>query len=78
MSIDSIDSVTRDDVIESISNQGVSISKLPGYFIGNDYIKVSIAMFSMELDTAIVRLKHNSRTSELDLIDVSLLDETLI
>ena len=78
MSIDSIDSVTRDDVIESISNQGVSISKLHGYFIGNDYIKVSIAMFSMELDTAIVRLKHNSRTSELDLIDVSLLDETLI
>ena len=78
MTIDNIDSITRDDVIEAISNKGVSINKLHGYFIGNDYIKVSVAMFSIELDTAIVRLKHNSRTCQLDLIDISILDETLI
>ena len=74
MTIENIDDLKRDDVIEAINDHGVSPTKLHGYFVGEKYVQVSVAMFNMELDTAIVKLKHNKRTCELDLVKIYILD----
>lgn len=75
--------LTKEGIKKQIQEDtGIQVSKVHGYFVGLEKIKISIAMFSMELDTAIITYKFipgtdkNYFTFAFDRID--LLDETLI
>ena len=49
----------RQEIKERLKRDGLNITKLHGYFVGNDYIKVSVAFFPMKLDTSIVIYKKS-------------------
>ena len=59
---------------------GIYVSCVHGYFIGLDKIKISISMFSMELDTAIVtyNIIPEIDRNYISFNKIDLLDETLI
>ena len=74
--------IDREYLSMKLKEDGLQTTNINGWFIGNDYVKVSISMFEMELDTCIVVYKMHSLPYGLgDYITLKrcyLLDETLI
>ena len=49
----------REQIKQRLKRDGLNITKLHGYFIGNEYNKVSVAFFPMQCDTSVVIYKKS-------------------